>query len=101
MYTDKQKIAICTQLDRISERHLYNWFESNFDEIHGKVEIGGYSYMSSHALKEVDPIAYEEEFKNWLDEEIGNMVSEEMNGDYYSQDEVDELLESLEEEEIA
>ena len=42
-------------------------FDDYLDEVHGRVQVCGYVYSASYALKEVDPIAYEEEYLNWAD----------------------------------
>jgi hypothetical protein len=35
----------------------------------GLIHIGYLSYEISHVLKNVDPVAYHQEFLNWLDQE--------------------------------
>jgi hypothetical protein len=42
-------------------------FDYYFDNNHGNVVIGNYTFSASEVLKEFDPIAYNEEFNNWLD----------------------------------
>lgn len=42
-------------------------FDEHIDELHEYVTICGYHYTVSKAFKEIDPIAYEQEFLNWLD----------------------------------
>jgi hypothetical protein len=43
-------------------------FDEMLDEVFGKVNICGYEYLASYALQELDPVAYREEFNNWLDQ---------------------------------
>ena len=45
-------------------------FQYYFDNQHGDVVIGNYTFSASDVLKEFDPIAYNEEFHNWLDIEM-------------------------------
>ena len=61
-------------INDLTEKQQYEMFDEYLDMIHNeKVTICGYDYSPSMALKEVDPIAYEEEFSNWLD----SMLTEE------------------------
>lgn len=65
------------QLDSITFQEVYDRreekakerFKEYFDEIYPNVEFGNLSYPASHVLQEVDPIAFEQEFFNWLDQE--------------------------------
>ena len=45
-------------------------FQYYFDNQHGDVVIGSYTFSASDILKEMDPIAYNKEFHNWLDIEM-------------------------------
>ncbi len=45
-------------------------FQYYFDNQHGDVVIAGISFSPSDILKEMDPIAYNEEFHNWMDIEM-------------------------------
>lgn len=42
-------------------------FNYYFDNQHGDVVIGGYTFSAADVLREFDPIAYNEEFNNYLD----------------------------------
>lgn len=42
-------------------------FDYFFDNQHGDVVIGNYTFSAADVLKEFDPIAYNEEFNSWLD----------------------------------
>lgn len=42
-------------------------FNYYFDNNHGDVVIGNYTFSAADVLKEFDPIAYNEEFNNYLD----------------------------------
>ena len=54
--------------------------EDDFDKYlnaeYGYVEIMGYEYCTSYALKELDPDAYGEEFANWSSEKLDEMQAE-------------------------
>ena len=66
-----------------SDRDLEARYDEFLDEVYGEVKIGGYFYSTSHALKEVDPIAYREGFNNWIDSEMsdGNLFETD-DGEY-------------------
>ena len=72
-------------MSQLSERDLYSRFNDTLDEVFETVSIAGYEYSVSQAFKQVDLIAYEEEFKNWLDEEIGDRRFFERDGEYFSE----------------
>jgi hypothetical protein len=38
-----------------------------FDDQYGDIQIAGISFSASDILKEMDPIAYQEEFNTYLD----------------------------------
>lgn len=56
--------------DKSSYVDIYDWqerYNEMLDEVYGDVTICGYTYDSSYALKEVDPIAYQCGKNDWLD----------------------------------
>ena len=53
----------------VSERELENIFDEYFEEAMPLVVFGPLSYAASKVLKTVDPVAYRQEFINWLDSE--------------------------------
>ena len=54
----------------ISERKLEEMFNEYLDEVYGSIIVAGYTYQTSDVLKDVDPIAYNEAFRDWLDVEL-------------------------------
>ncbi|MOA47490.1 hypothetical protein D3C78_1701280 [compost metagenome] len=50
----------------ISEYYSEAEFEELAEEQYGTVEVMGYSYSQISILKECDPIAFREEYNNWL-----------------------------------
>jgi hypothetical protein len=98
-YTEKQKELIIEKLEFQSERQLREAYDDMLDNYYGSVTIAIYDYCVSKALKSTDPIAYRTGFFNWLDSEIRiGIYTDEIQGEYYLQSEVDELLKSIEEE---
>lgn len=55
---------------------LYERYDDMLDEVYGDVSIAGMSYVTSYALKEVDPIAYRVGFNDWVDSEFGETLSD-------------------------
>lgn len=66
----------------ISEKELREMFDEYLDEVFPCTNIAGIEYPTSHAMKNTDRIAYNQEFLNWLDNEISeDRIVEE--GDNY------------------
>jgi hypothetical protein len=59
-------------------KRLVEDFNYYFDDIHGDIVIAGISFSASDILKEMDPIAYDEEFKSFLDNVNVDIYSEEV-----------------------
>lgn len=57
-------------------------FDEFFDDIMPPITIGQLEYAASNVLKEVDPVAYRQEFLAWLDDED----EEENDGMSYSRE---------------
>ena len=57
----------------LSDDELYNRYDEMIDEVHGE-PMG---YPASRILKEVDPIAYNVGFNDWLSNEVyDNVITE-------------------------
>ena len=52
---------------KVINTELMDAFELEFDDIHGDIIIAGITFSASSILKEMDEIAYNEEFHNWMD----------------------------------
>ncbi len=53
-------------------------FDYYFDDIHGDIVIAGISFSPADILKEMDPIAYQQEFNSYLDNLNADIYSEEV-----------------------
>jgi hypothetical protein len=53
----------------MSEREALEAYDNMLDECYGVVEIAGYEYATSRAMKQVDEIAYNCGFSDWVDAE--------------------------------
>ena len=47
-------------------KRLVENFNYYFDNNHGDVVIGNYTFSAADVLREFDPIAYDQEFNDWL-----------------------------------
>lgn len=68
----------------IGDSQLEDIFNECLDEAYGVIKIASYVYTTSQALKELDPIAYREEFNSWLDAQLEAEVFFEYDGEYYN-----------------
>ena len=59
-------------------KRLVEDFNYYFDDIHGDIVLAGISFSASDILKEMDPIAYNEEFKSFVDNLNVDIYSEEV-----------------------
>lgn len=62
-------------MSRLSE--LQKEFDYYFDDIHGDVILAGITFSPADILKELDPIAYNEEFNSFLDNMKVDIYAEE------------------------
>ena len=93
-YTKKQ-LDLIKELKPVDTEELYN---DMLNECYGRVKICGYEYLPSFALSEVDPLAYNCGMNDYIDLCVGETLTDEIDGRYYSLDEVNDLLESNEDE---
>lgn len=77
-------------LDKVDVDERY---DDMLDEC-GTVEVGSLTFDASRVLKELDPIAYNCGFSDWLD----SAGLYEHGDDYYEQEEIDELREDIDNE---
>lgn len=90
------------QLEKIKELKPYDVEESFVDLLNcdGPAKIGGYEYCQAEALKAVDPIAYRCGLSDYIDSlQSEGALSDEIEGEYYSLEDVEAALEEVEEEE--
>ena len=76
-------------MSEFSEYEIDEMFRDYLDELCECIEIFGYKYLPSRVLSEVDPIAYRENFNNWLDMELrNNVLFEHSDGSIHNEEEV-------------
>jgi hypothetical protein len=70
----------------ITESELEERYNDMLDDLYGEVSIAGLQYQTSHALREVDAVAYRCGFADWISAEIDDcMIKEDANGQYWVQ----------------
>ena len=65
--------------DYYTEYDLQVMYDDMLDEVYGTVDIGGLTYDTSYALKNVDPIAYEtgrHDYADSLLQDVENLMIE-------------------------
>ena len=98
-YTTKQINLIKCDLEPVRDHKLHARYDDTLDEIYPECRIAGMSCQTSRALKEADPVAYRCGFADWLDSEIGETLTDEIDSEYYDLSEVEKLIEDNQEKE--
>lgn len=62
--------------EEITEETMEERYVDMLDEVYGEVNIGGLDYLTSRALKDVDPIAYRCGMSDYISSEIGETIVE-------------------------
>lgn len=73
-------------MNKLSDRELEQRYCDMLDEIYSDCKIAGYDYLTSRALREVDPTAYRCGFADWVSSEIENETIEEIDGKYFEKE---------------
>ena len=92
------KNALITRLNDtvtpFTEADLHSKFDDSIDE-EGSVSIYGIEFIRSRILHEMDPIAYDQAFADWVDQSDEYV---EIDGSTYPKDEAEDFLEELRDE---
>ena len=68
----------------LTECDLHERFEDFLDEVHEDIKVCGYTYSPSQALKDLDPIAFDQEYSYWLSNEVdGGYIMYDSQGNHY------------------
>jgi hypothetical protein len=80
-------------MTQFSDYQLDKMFCEFLDEVYGDIDICGYKYQPSRALREVDPVCYREVYNNWLDFQLTDkMFFEHSDGTIHDEDESEEAV---------
>lgn len=90
----EQEDRIAKELTPIGECELEELYNEYLDDLFGEVDIAGFKWNTSYAFKEIDPTGYRCGMSDWLD---GEDRIQEVQGEQYKQEDIDELLEDDEE----
>ena len=74
--------------EELSEINMEEAYDNMLDEVHESCELCN-QYGASRILKEVDPIAYNCGYSDFIDSQSDSCY--ELDGEYYEQYEVDEI----------
>ena len=78
-------------------------YRDMIDECYSFASVGGpFEHMTpSRVLEEVDPVAFRCGFNDWTDGETRDRGLVEIDGDFYDEDEIDEIRDEIEAEDAA
>jgi hypothetical protein len=91
-YTQEQIKLIKTELRSVNVE-LY--FEDLLNDMEPEINLAGCEYGAGTVLKKIDYINFRESMNCWIDGMIQDeLFTDEIDGEHYMKDDVDELLES-------
>jgi hypothetical protein len=97
-YTAKQRELIKERLISLGDTRLHDAYDNMLDDCHGECTIAGARFQTSAALKELDEIMYDCGYSDWLDSEIGETITDEIDGEYYDLNEVNDLIDNMDDD---
>jgi hypothetical protein len=68
------------------------------DECGPEVSVAGLSFLPSRVVEELDPVAFRCGVCDYVDSLLGESLSDEIDGNHYNLEEVNEILEEIESE---
>jgi len=103
MNKDKREKQIEAELEkRVKEDlkpiDLEELYRDMIDECEPVVRVGGLSFTPSRIIEELDPTAFRCGVSDYADSLIGETLSEEIDGEYYNLDEVNDIRDEIESE---
>lgn len=87
---DWRRILALHDLTTYAEDELREPYDDLLDECNPEVRIGTLAYTPSHVLKEVDPIAYDQGFAEYLDQDFTEHPY--LGGKYLRRDEYEDAI---------
>jgi hypothetical protein len=77
---------------------LEELYRDMIDEYEPVVKVAGLSFTPSRIIEELDPTAFRCGVNDYADSLIGETLSEEIDGEYYNLDEVNDIRDEIESE---
>ena len=103
MNQDQRTKKIEAELDkRVKEElkpiDLEELYREMLDECEPEVKVAGLSFCASRIIEELDPIAFRCGVSDYADFLIGETISDEIDGEHYNLDEVNDIRDEIESE---
>jgi len=73
-------------------------YRDMLDDCEPEVNVAGLSFVPSRVVEELDPVAFRCGVNDYVDSLVGESLSEEIDGNHYNLEEVNEILEEIESE---
>ena len=101
MNQEQREEKIETQLEkRVKEElkpiDLEELYREMLDECEPVVKVAGLSFSASRIIEELDPIAFRCGVSDYADSLIGETISDEIDGEHYNLDEVNDIRDEIE-----
>jgi hypothetical protein len=77
---------------------LEQLYRDMLDECEPEVRVAGLCFCASRIVEELDPTAFRCGVNDYADSLIGESISEEIDGEYYNLDEVNDIRDEVESE---
>ena len=77
---------------------LEQLYRDMLDELEPEVKVAGLSFCASRIIEELDPTAFRCGVCDYADSLVGDSISEEIAGDHYDLQEVEDIREQIEDE---
>jgi len=91
----KLEERVKAELEPVDVEQIYR---DMLDESGPEVNVSGLSFMPSRVVEELDPVAFRCGVCDYVDSLVGESLSDEIDGNHYNLEEVNEILEEILEE---
>jgi hypothetical protein len=91
----KLEERVRAELEPVDVEQIYR---DMLDESGPEVHVAGLSFMPSRVVEELDPVAFRCGVCDYVDSLVGESLSDEIDGNHYNLEEVNEILEEIESE---
>jgi len=103
MNQEQREKKIETELEKRAKEELKpidleELYREVLDECEPVVKVAGLSFCASRIIEELDPIAFRCGVNDYADSLIGETISDEIDGEHYNLDEVNDIRDEIESE---
>lgn len=92
----KLEKRVKAELEPVDVEQIYR---DMLDECEPEVNVAGLSFVPSRVVEELDPVAFRCGVNDYVASLVGETLSEEIDGNHYDLEEVNEIIEEIESEE--